>query len=200
MGVHVVTGEVIANNPFGIALKDQGFFDRDMYLFAPITENPDLRPLNAVNSSPDERVAERLRMSGEEVPMYEAEKLDDKGGDGDKEDDDRDKAPDDDKEEKKKASKKEKPEPIADPDSSVDVDSLPDDIKKAVISTTQMTEEQLNGVMSEIGDVTVKSLKRANVKDTEIYGIASRVQQAVFRILTGKPPAPPAPPKKGGKK
>ena len=59
-----------------------------------------------------------------------------------------------------------------------------------------MNEDQLNGVMAEIGDAAVKSLKRANVKDTEIYGVAAKVQNAVFRILTGKPPAPPAPPKK----
>jgi hypothetical protein len=187
MGEHVATGDVIANNPFGIFLKEHGFFDRDLYLFAPLEENPALRPSNMLVSSPDDRVAERLRRAGEDVPIYEADKLDDKGDDGkDKKDTDdggkstevdKDKKPDDD--EKK---------PIAKPDSSVDVSNLPDDIKKAVISTTQMNEDQLNSVMSEIGDATVKSLKRAGVKDTEIYGVASKVQHAIHKILTGSSP------------
>lgn len=195
MGVHVATGDVIANNPFGIFLKEQGFFDRDLYLFAPLEENPKIRPTNMIVSSPDDRVAEKLRRAGEDVPIYEAEKLDDK------EDEEGDKADSKDaddafKDDKKKPEDDDENKPIAQPDSSVDVNNLPDDIKKAVVSTTQMNEDQLNSVMSEIGDATVKSLKRANVKDTEIYGIASKVQQAVHRILTGKSAPPPAPPKK----
>jgi len=199
MGVPVATGEVIGNNPFGIILREHGFFDRDLYLFVPLTDRPGIRPLNIVNSSPDERVMEGLRRRGESVPIYEAEKLDDKDGeveDGDKKDDDK-KSLKVDKDKKKKDVPE--AEPIAKPESSVDVDELPDDIKKAVISTTQMTEDQLNGVLGEIGDITVKSLKRANVKDTEVYGVASRVQNSIYRILTGKPPAPPAPPSKKGR-
>lgn len=201
MGVPVATGEVIGNNPFGIILREHGFFDRDLYLFVPLTDRPGIRPMNIVNSSPDERVMEGLRRRGESVPIYEAEKLDDKDSeveDGDEKGDDKNSLDDKvDKGEKKR--KAPDAEPIAKPDSSVDIDGLPDDIKKAVISTTQMTEDQLNGVLGEIGDITVKSLKRANVKDTEVYGVASKVQHAIYRILTGKPPAPPAPPKKKGR-
>lgn len=203
MGAHVATGDVIANNPFGLTLKDHGFFDRDLYLFAPLEENPDLRPSNMVNSSPDDRVAERLRRDGEDAPIYEAEKLDDKdkgqGGEdseGDAESPEGDEAKELDKGKEKPKKDDVEDEPLAKPESSVDVDSLPEDIKKAVVSTTQMTDDQLNVVMAEIGDAVVKSLKRANVKDTEIYGVANKVQHAVYKILTGKPPAPPAPPKK----
>lgn len=201
MGEPVATGDVIASNPFGVVLEKHGFFNRDLYLFAPLEVRADIRPTNALNSSPDDRVAEKLRAYGEDAGVFEAEKLDDKDvkkdekPDGDEEDDIG-------SEDKPKKDKKdgEENQPLAKPDSSVDVDKLPEDIKKAVISTTQMSEDDLNGVMAEIGDSTVKSLKRANVKDTEIYSVASKVQNAVFRILTGKSPAPPAPPKKKANK
>lgn len=184
MGNHVATGDVIANNPFGIFLKEHGFFDRDLYLFAPLEENPVLRPSNMLISSPDDRVAERLRRAGEDVPIYEADKLDDKvdGKEGDEKKDS-----DDSTDMLDKKDSDDDNVPIANPDSSVDVDNLPDDIKKSIINTTQMNDDQLNSVMSEIGDSTVKSLKRAGVKDTEIYGIASRVQNAIYKILTSNP-------------
>jgi hypothetical protein len=187
MGVHVATGEVSANNPFGLALREGGFYDRDLYLFAPLEERHRVRLANELTDSPDDRVADRLRGMGETAPVYEAEKLDDKDakrGSRPTKDDGDDEPVVDDK------------TPIAKPESSVEVDKLPEDIKKAVVSTTQMNEGQLNSVLSEIGDITVKSLKRANVKDTEIYSVASQVQQAVYKILTGKQSAPPAPPKK----
>lgn len=184
MGNHVATGDVIANNPFGIFLKEHGFFDRDLYLFAPLEENPVLRPSNMLISSPDDRVAERLRRAGEDVPIYEADKLDDKvdGKEGDEKKDS-----DDSTDMLDKKDSDDDNVPIANPDNSVDVDNLPDDIKKSIINTTQMNDDQLNSVMSEIGDSTVKSLKRAGVKDTEIYGIASRVQNAIYKILTSNP-------------
>ena len=184
MGNHVATGDVIANNPFGIFLKEHGFFDRDLYLFAPLEENPVLRPSNMLISSPDDRVAERLRRAGEDVPIYEADKLDDKV-DGKKGDEKKDSDDSTDMLDKKDSD--DDNVPIANTDSSVDVDNLPDDIKKSIINTTQMNDDQLNSVMSEIGDSTVKSLKRAGVKDTEIYGIASRVQNAIYKILTSNP-------------
>jgi len=206
MGQQLAVGEVIMSNPFGIVLREGGFYSGSMYLFAPIEEAPQVEIVNALNSSPDDRVAEKLKAMGLSTPVFEAEKLGkegnnkddsaDSGDDQDKEDDQEK----DDEEQETDTAKKEMPKPLAKPESSVDVDKLPDDIKKAIVSTTQMDDEQLNSVLSEIGDATVKALKRVSVKDTEIYGAASKVQNAVHRILTGNPPAPPAPPKKANKK
>jgi len=200
MGIHVTTGEVIASNPFGLVLREGGFFDRELYLFAPLEETPKIQVMNGLQSDIDGRVAEKLRNMGEaERLVFEVEKLDSKDDNvDDKKDDKKDSEDDieDDADADKVDTKKDEKQPLAKPESSVDVEKLPEDIKKSVVSTTQMNADQLNSVLSEIGDSTVKALKSANVKDTEIYSTAAKVQNAVHRILTGAPPAPPAPPKK----
>jgi hypothetical protein len=185
MGIPVAAGEVIASNPFGLVLRESGFFARDLYLFSPIEETPEPEVINKLHDdSPDGRVAAKLRSMGSPL-VFEAEKLDDEPEDkGKKKDKKKEQDQDGDKEDKEPAE--DDAPPIAAPTSSVDVDKLPDDIRKAIVSTTQLDSETLNSVLSEIGDTVVKSLKRASVKDTEIYGIASKVQRAAEEILTGK--------------
>lgn len=188
MGKHVAYGEVVAATPLGLSLKEGGFYDRDLYLFAVLEPEPIEIIANQLLSSPDERVVKRLSELGEEIPMVEADKLDNNTNkDDDDEDEDDDDDDDDDIKDKKvdkKSKDDEEKEPLAKPESSVDIDSLPDDIKKSIISTVQMNEDQLNGVLSEIGDAIVKALKRINIKELEIYGVVGSIQDAAEKILT----------------
>lgn len=171
MGSPVATGEVVATSPFGLSLNNGAFYRGDLHLFVPLVETPTIVAADAILSGPDDRVASKLKSLGEAVPMFEAEKLDNRD--------------EDEKEDDESENPVEKI-PLANPDSSVDVDKLPGEIRKAVVATTQMDSEQLNSVMSEIGDSVVKALKRVNVKDTEVYVAAARIQRAIYRILAGK--------------
>lgn len=189
MGKHVAYGEVVAATPLGLSLKEGGFYDRDLYLFAVLEPEPIEIVANQLLNSPDERVAKRLAELGEEVPIVEAEKMDDSDNVNSRNvkkdnSDDEDEKDDDIKDKKSDKKSKEEKEPLAKPESSVDVDSLPEDIKKSIISTVQMNEDQLNGVLSEIGDATVKALKRINIKELEIYGVVGSIQDAAEKILT----------------
>jgi hypothetical protein len=181
---------VISHSSVGIVVEGCVFFDKDLYLFAQKSEEGRVESL-------DERVSRKLISLGEGNLVFEVEKLDDKednsgkdggkgGGVSDQDDGDEKRLVRDVEKDKKKTD--DEPEPIAKPGSSVDVDSLPDDIKKAVVSTETMDEDQLNSVLSEIGDSVVKSLKRANVKDTELYTVTGKIQSSVYNILTGKRP------------
>lgn len=201
MGNQIAVGEVVASTPMGIALDSGSFYQRDLYLFVPVNEEQPVVVKNMLTDGPDARVALKMQKMG----MGEADKLDGKLGDEiEKSSIDRFAVKDDDDEatnsDELKKNPEEKPKPLAAPQSSIDVNSLPEDIKKAVVSTTQMDADQLNGVLSEIGDASIKAMKRVNVKENEIYSTVSRIQNAVHRILTGNPPAPPAPPKKNNKK
>jgi hypothetical protein len=119
--------------------------------------------------------------------------------DGDDEDDDDDvEKKKDDGEDKTKDDEGKKP--VAKTGSAIDPDKLPEDIKRSILSAKQMDEGQLNGVLSELSDAVMKSLKRAGVKETEIFGLVAKINNAAFRILTGEPPPPPAPKKKESKK
>jgi hypothetical protein len=185
MGVHVAVGEVVAVTPMGLSIRENGFFDRDLYLFS-VLEPEQLEVVGySLLSSPDDRVAKRLAELGEEVPINEADKMDnyvnkDNGNKDDEDDEDDEK--DNNKEKRKKSN--DDMEPLAKPESSVDVDSLPEDIKKSIISIVQMNEDQLNGVLSEIGDATVKALKRVNIKEPEIYSVVGKIQDSAEKILT----------------
>jgi hypothetical protein len=177
MGKHIAYGEVVATTPFGLSLKEGGFYDRDLYLFAVLEPDPIEIVTNQLLNSPDERVAKRLAELGEEIPIIEAYKMDNNNQDDDDDDDDNDDDNDDDGNDDDK-------EPLAKPESSIDIDSLPEDIKKSIISIVQMNEDQLNGVLSEIGDATIKALKRVNIKEVEIYNVIGKIQDALEKILT----------------
>jgi hypothetical protein len=186
MGVHVAVGEVVAVTPMGLSIRENGFFDRDLYLFS-VLEPEQLEVVGySLLNSPDDRVAKRLAELGEEVPINEADKMDNyinkDNGNKDDEDDEKDNNKEKDKEKRKKSN--DDMEPLAKPESSVDVDSLPEDIRKSIISIVQMNEDQLNGVLSEIGDATVKALKRVNIKEPEIYSVVGKIQDSAEKILT----------------
>jgi hypothetical protein len=183
MGKHVAYGEVVATTPLGLSLKEGGFYDRDLYLFAVLEPDSIEIVANQLLNSPDERVAKRLAELGEEIPIIEAHKMDNNYVDShnDNQNDDNDDNDDDDDDDDDDDNYK---EPLAKPESSVDINSLPEDIKKSIISIVQMNEDQLNGVLSEIGDATIKALKRVNIKEVEIYGVVGKIQDALEKILT----------------
>ncbi len=185
MGKHIAYGEVVATTPFGLSLKEGGFYDRDLYLFAVLEPDPIEIVANQLLNSPDERVAKRLAELGEEIPIIEAYKMDnnnqDDNDDNNDDDDDDDGNDDDGNDDDGNDDDK---EPLAKPESSIDIDSLPEDIKKSIISIVQMNEDQLNGVLSEIGDATIKALKRVNIKEVEIYSVIGKIQDALEKILT----------------
>jgi hypothetical protein len=197
MGIPKVCGEVTGSTPLGLIVKEEGghstFYQEGLHLFAVIEPDVVTRIGNVLTDmDPDQRVEMKLRSIGEkddDLTGGGAKKLDkgfERGDDDDSDkdkDDDKDDKDDDDKKEKEKPKKKKEPEAS---DSVVDPDALPDDIQKAIISTEQMDEAQLNGVLGEISESVVKSLKRAGVKETEIFSTAQKIQDAVHKILTGK--------------
>jgi len=77
---------------------------------------------------------------------------------------------------------------VADPDSSIDTENLPDDIKQAIVSAKDMDEGQLNSVLSDISDAALKALKRSGVADGELFGLVQKISDSSFEVLTGKKP------------
>lgn len=194
MGNPVAMGEVSASTPFGLSLKAGGFYKNDLHLFIPVVEKEhEVEAVNAILSSPDERVLAKMRTSGQSVPMFEMDKISDTDGRDDtvdhrglsnSDEKERDDDKDSDKDDDKKSSDQKKNKPVADKNSSIDVDELPDDIKKAVIPSEHMDDEQLNDVLGGVGDAVIKAFKRANVDEMEIYDLTGKIQKAVRRILT----------------
>jgi len=178
MGDPVERGRVKAASPRGIMVVSsdgertaEHFFSEDFYLFhpEPVLEQPvllreDPRKRNIMDMSPDERVAVKLRMleQGEEDPEMdasaaEAEPEDPSAGE---------------------------PPPEGPPDTQVDTDALPADIKRAIITTKEMDPEQVNTLLALVGDAAVKGLNRAGVASTEILGIGQKIQNAAYAVLT----------------
>lgn len=62
-------------------------------------------------------------------------------------------------------------------------DNLPDDIRKAVITSSDMTDEQMQLVMGGVGEAALRALKSVNVREDELYSKVHEIQQAVKRIL-----------------
>jgi hypothetical protein len=210
MGEQVARGTVQTVTPFGVIIKEseggqQKFYKTDLYLFSPVIAEPENRVVNVLTDmSLDARVEAKLKAMGEAgdpgSDSSGASKIEpgaDEKGDRakdaepskpEKDDPDAGKKDDDKKLEpsKKKKEKETDKEPVAKTDSSVDVDDLPDDIKNAIVSSSEMDEAQLNSVLGEISDAAMKGLKRSNVKETEIFGLVQQIQDATYEILTGK--------------
>jgi hypothetical protein len=186
MGAHVSVGEVIGSTPFGLSIREgdddhriEKFYASDFYLFSvsepeqPVVATKVLDDTSEM--SPDERVEYKLRMSegGEPDPKgggrQAVEPDDEEGGTGQDE--------------------KQPKRSVAEPESVVDVSKLPKDIQKAIISTDELDTDQLNMVLGQISDAAMKSLKRANIKETELYGIVDEIQAVVYKVLTGKAPS-----------
>jgi len=201
MGAYVTTGEVRGSSPFGLSVREgddenkvDKFYHEQFYLFSvhePEQPTVAARVLTDMTGlSPDERVEQKLRVieggevteGGEPEPKGGArrpvEPQGAQGGAGTEPDD----------KEGGTGQGKEKPKrAVAEPQSNVDVSKLPSDIQKAIISTDELDEDQLNMVLGQISDTATKSLKRANIKETELYGIVEKIQDAVYGVLTGKP-------------
>jgi|GEM_PF-2689985 len=205
MGVAHARGTVFSVTPFGLIVRestgDTKFYKSDLYLFASLEVDPPTVVQDQLHdTSLDARVQQKLIAMGEAGDPTPADTgakpLDpnasdadykDKDGEKDKDGGDDDKDKDD--PEKKKDDDKGKKKAVADPESSIETDNLPDDIKKAIISTKDMDETQLNGVLSDISDVTLKGLKRNGVSEREVFSIVQKINDAAFEVLTGKKPS-----------
>ena len=182
MGVAVETGNVIASNPFGAALDSGNFYNRDLYLFAPHSVKQVVEIQNDLHGmSVDEKAFHKMLNLG---IVVEADRTP-----SDKEMDDREdpkdpenksvSKPSDDKDEKEV---KKEPESDKD-DKSFDVEKLPDDIKQAISSESKITDAQVEGILSDIGDASMKSLRAINVTSEELYRLAGEIQSAVRGVF-----------------
>lgn len=206
MGGYVTIGEVKGATPFGVIIREDNraidtFYPSNVHLFVVVEQEVEVKAANMLTDmSPDARVKDKLRSMGEagneQVGGGASAEPVDKG-------DDKDKGGDNKKDDKKgDEPEEEAPEDdhVASPESSIDVEELPGDIQKAIISSEKMDEGELNSVLGEISDAAMKGLKRASIKETEIFGLVQKIQASVYRILTGKPLPPKPSPKKAKKK
>lgn len=180
MGELVGRGDVYGTTPFGVTLREDGvqmrFYQADYFLFLPEQQElPEVAANLLADAHPDARVQAKLRRVQEqeqespEAAGNTAEPVD-AGGD----------AP------------AEEPTPaeqgaVADDASSVDVDQLPADIKKAVVTVQKLDGDQMNYVLAQAGQALMSALRRSNVSEAELHGLVQRAQNAIYRILTGKP-------------
>lgn len=200
MGSVISRGNVFSVTPFGLIVRestgDTKFYKDDLYLFASLEQEPPTVVKDQLHDrSLDARVQAKLDSMGEAgdpTPSDTGAKpIDPDAADADYKDKDGEKAKGDDgkkgveKDAKKKDDKK---KGVADPDSSIETDQLPDDIQQAIISTKDMDESQLNGVLSDISDAALKSLKRTGVSETELFSLVQSINDAAFKVLTGKTP------------
>jgi hypothetical protein len=183
MGDLLGRGEVYASTPFGITLRegavDHRFYTAEYCLFFP--EEPELPEVASdllTDAHPDDRVQAKLRALGEggapsggapEAATNTAEPVED--------------GKDDPVEEPTAAQAG----AVADDSSSVDVDALPDDIRQAVITVQKLDGDQLNYVLAQAGQALMSALRRSSVSESELHGLVQRSQNAIYRILTGKP-------------
>lgn len=173
MGTEVFSGTVIASTPFGVSIKNESeskFFQEEFYVFSvdePEESKPVVRSLD--DMTPDERVA------------YKRAKLSE-ADDADKKDDteEKPKAKPVDKTDDKK--QKDDGKEIG-KDTDIETDKLPDDIKNAIINIDEIDGERLIGVLGDIGDASIKALKRAGISEDGLYEIVDKIQAAVKKVI-----------------
>lgn len=180
MGVPIVRGDVCGVNPFGVTIKVDGiarqFYAEQFYLFVP--EEPDV-PVVASNMltdmHPDARVAAKLGNLAEQEPEAAgntAQAVEPTDG-------------------SPEAAPSEEPPPqqqnaVADDSSSVDMNALPPDIRKAVVTINKLNGDQMNLVLSQTGQALMSALRRSGVAEAELHGLVQRSQNAIYKIMTGK--------------
>lgn len=71
-----------------------------------------------------------------------------------------------------------------DPASSVDVDALPTQLKKKIIGIGSLDEEQINRIMSEVGEAALRSMKSVGVKETEVFHKVAEIQDSIRSVLS----------------
>jgi len=205
MGSRVTSGQVLSVLPFGVIIREStgvtSFRKGDLYLFASLESEPPVVATNQLNDgSLDSRVQAKLNAMGEAGDVTPgktgAKPIDPNASDDEYKDKDGEKDKKGDEPEKKDEKPKEKDDKdkkaVADPDSSIDTEKLPDDIKKAIITTAEMDDAELNGVLSDISDAALKALKRNGIAESELFGLVQKISDSSYQVLTGKKP-----PKKG---
>ena len=71
----------------------------------------------------------------------------------------------------------------SEPDASVNIDALPEQLKKKIIGVKGLDEAQRDKVLSEISDAALRGLRDVGVKSNEIYKTISEIQAAVMSVL-----------------
>lgn len=66
------------------------------------------------------------------------------------------------------------------------MDQLPAAMQTKIMDAAEMSEEDVNKVLSEVGEASMRVLRRLGVKETEIYAKTDKIIQAVRRELGGK--------------
>jgi len=206
MGTTVSEGTVLSTTPFGLIVRNSAgetrFFKEDLYLFtSPRVPSSVVVSNELMDQSIDARVQRRLAAMGEagddKSKDSAAKQMEPSDKEGDGEGDKEGKEKDDSKGEKKGKKEVEAPK---DDEAAVDVDNLPPDIKNAISSTNELDDSKVNSVMGEISSAAVKAMKRVDIDETEIFGKVEKIQDAVYKILTGKSPDSSKSPKKKAKK
>jgi hypothetical protein len=178
MGDVVGRGDVYGVTPFGVTIAEDGtnhkFYQADFFLFVPeAQELPHVAANLLADAHPDARVAAKLHRVNEgdspEAAGNTAEPVDDE-----------EEAPAEEPTPAEQAA-------VADDASSVDVDQLPADIKKAVVTVQKLDGDQMNYVLAQAGQAMMSALRRSNVSEAELHGLVQKAQNAIYRILTGKP-------------
>jgi len=179
MGHEVAKGVAIWQNDIGVFVENIGFYRHDLY---------DIILLSSIDESSELEFTDDLLTFNERV----ARKLQDLGEANAIDDDDQKVNTKTDKKSSKKQVDDNQKQSVNDKDTgveglpdvnSIDPESLPLDIQKSVVASKDLTDEQLNSVLSDIGDVAVKALQRVNVKDTEVYKLVAKIQDAVHNTL-----------------
>lgn len=206
MGKEVARGivqEMIPNGPVHIHVEDQGrsgvvqsrMYDPDLYSFIPqedkkesdlgpsepmLGDDPQEPPLTELPL--DDRVeakVAKLGISLIEQPVAAGQEGGQKPAPANSASQvDRGQAP--------PKSKDKAPDPRADnrdAEASVDVDALPEQLKKKIVGVKGLDEAQQDKVMSEISDAALRALKSVGVKDREIYKTVTKIQEAVSPVL-----------------
>jgi len=207
MGKEVARGtvqETLPDGPVHIHIEDQGggvamsrMYDPSLYSFIPIEgtdEDEDEAPEPMLGDEPeeppmtelplDDRVEAKVRSLGislveqpaddgekspslsKPTPANSARQVD--GGKG------------------PPKSKDKGPDPRADSreaGASVNLDMLPEALRKKITGVKGLDEAQQDKVMSEISDAALRALKSVGVKDLEIYKTVARLQDAIAPVL-----------------
>ena len=184
MGQLVARGDVCAMTPFGVTIREDGtshkFYVAEYFLFFP--EEPEA-PTVMVNlladAHPDARVRARLGLVAEQgtskqtagaQPVDDEEAEEDEGG-----------------EEGEATPDTEAEKSVANDREAVDMEKLPQDIQKAIKVVKKLDNDQMNYILAQTGQALMSALRRNGVNEAELHGVVQKAQNAVYRILTGKP-------------
>jgi hypothetical protein len=184
MGVTVETGNVIASNPLGAALDSGNFYNRDLYLFAPHVVKPVVEIQNDLHGmSVDDRAYQKMLKMG---IVMEADKTPSDSEIDAREDPKNPEKKSVDKDSEKEGSKDGKSDKETgekDGAEKFDTEKLPDDIKQAISSASKINDAQVESILSDIGDASMKSLRAINVTSEELYRLAGEIQAVVRGVF-----------------